>query len=89
MKRTVTKVIDGDTFVVNRKINGTNYVRLADVDAPEKYARGGKTATNTLKGMIAGRTITVNPVGRSYNRVVANVSYHRKSINRKLQQKGY
>lgn len=61
MKRTVTRVIDGDTFVVNRKINGTNYVRLANVDAPEKYARGGRTATNTLKGLIAGHTINVNP----------------------------
>jgi endonuclease YncB( thermonuclease family) len=89
MKRTVTRVIDGDTFVVNRKINGTNYVRLANVNAPEKYARGGRTATNVLKGMIAGRTITVNPVGRNYNRIVATASYHRKSINRKLQQKRY
>ena len=58
MKRTVTRVIDGDTFVVNRKINGTNYVRLANVDAPEKYARGGRTATNTLKGLIAGHSET-------------------------------
>jgi len=29
MRRTVKKVIDGDTFVVNRKIGGTNVVRLA------------------------------------------------------------
>lgn len=89
MKRTVTRIIDGDTFVVNRKINGTNYVRLANVNAPEKYALGGRTATNVLKGMIAGKTITVNPVGRNYNRVVATASYHRKSINRKMNNRGY
>jgi micrococcal nuclease len=89
MKRTVTKIIDGDTFKVNRKINGTNYVRLANVDAPERYARGGRTATNILKGMIAGKTITVNPVGRSYNRVVATASFHRKNINRKMNNRGY
>ena len=39
MKRTVKKIIDGDTFVVSRKIGNTNVVRLANVNAPEKYQK--------------------------------------------------
>jgi len=84
MKRTVKRVIDGDTFVVNRRIGGTNLVRLAGVDAPERYQFGGRAATNKLRGMIGGKTVTVKPVGRSYGRVVANVRVNRRSVNRRL-----
>ena len=55
MRRTVKKIIDGDTFVVNRKIGSTNKVRLANVDAPERYQFGGRKATNTLRGLIGWR----------------------------------
>ena len=54
MRRTVKKIIDGDTFVVNRKIGDTNKVRLTNVDAPERYQFGGRKATNTLRGLIGG-----------------------------------
>lgn len=36
MRRTVKRVIDGDTFQTYRKVNGSNYVRLAGINAPEK-----------------------------------------------------
>ena len=85
MKRTVIKVIDGDTFVVNRKIGNTNFVRLAGVNAPEKYQFGGQQATNKLKGLIGGKPVTIVPVGSSYGRVVANVRLHGKSINKRLR----
>ena len=86
MRRTVKKVIDGDTFIVNRKIGNTDIIRLAGVNAPEKYKSGGKKATNRLKGLIGGKTITIVPVGRSYGRVVANVRCKRKIVNKKLQK---
>ncbi len=35
MRRTVKRVLDGDTFQTYRKVNGSNYVRLAGVNAPE------------------------------------------------------
>ena len=66
MRRTVVKVIDGDTFVVNRKVDGTNRIRLANVDAPELNQYGGRQSANALRHAIAGRQVTITPVGRSY-----------------------
>ena len=85
IRRKVKQVIDGDTFIVSRKIGNTNRIRLAGVNAPEKYQFGGKTATNRLRGLIGGKTVTIVPVGRSYNRLVANVRNQRKSINKRLK----
>ena len=82
MRRTVVKVIDGDTFVVNRKIGNTNKVRLANADAPELYQYGGRQAANVLRKLIANKKVTITPVARSYDRVVANVRVRRKSVNR-------
>ena len=83
MRRTVKKIIDGDTFIVNRKIGNTNIVRLAGVNAPEKHQFGGKKAMNRLKGLIGGKTITIIPVGKSYERVVGKVKHKRKSVNKR------
>ncbi|MDP3026692.1 MAG: nuclease, partial [Nanoarchaeota archaeon] len=73
IRRTVKRVLDGDTFQTYRKVRGSNYVRLAGVNAPEKYQFGGAQATNRLKRQIQGKTVTLQPVGRSYSRVVAKV----------------
>ncbi len=35
IRRTVKRVLDGDTFQTYRKVNGSNYVRIAGVNAPE------------------------------------------------------
>src|SRR3989338_1177685 len=85
IRRKVKHVIDGDTFIVGRKIGKTNVVRLAGINAPEKYQFGGKQATNRLRGLIGGKTVTIVPVGTIYNRVVANVRSNRKSINKRLR----
>lgn len=82
IRRTVRKVIDGDTFITNRKINGTNRVRLANYNAPELYQYGGRDAKQRLARRIEGRTVTLQPVGRSYNRVVADVRHNRRKVNR-------
>ena len=86
MRRTVKKIIDGDTFVVNRKIGNTNRIRLAGVRAPEKYQSGGRTATDKLRKLIGGKTVTITPVGRSYGRIVAQVRHRRKSVNKRLRR---
>lgn len=85
MRRTVKRVIDGDTFVVNRKIGNSNIVRLAGVNAPEKHQFGGRRATNKLRGLIGGKPVTIVPKARSYGRVVADVRVNRRSVNRKLR----
>jgi endonuclease YncB( thermonuclease family) len=78
--RKVKRVIDGDTFQTYRKVNGSNYVRIANVNAPEKYQFGGHQATSRLKRQIQGKTVTLQPVGRSYSRVVAKVRHNRRLV---------
>ncbi len=78
-KETVTRVIDGDTFLTKSR---TKPIRLANVNAPEKGCRGGKTATNQLKTLIQGKKVEVNTVARDvYGRSVANVKVDGKSVN--------
>ena len=36
IRRAVKRVLDGDTIQTYRKVNGSNYVRLAGVNAPER-----------------------------------------------------
>jgi endonuclease YncB( thermonuclease family) len=80
IRRTVKRIIDGDTFQTYRKVNGSNFVRLAGVNAPEKYQFGGSEATARLKRQIQGKTVTLQPVGRSYSRVVAKVRCNRRLV---------
>ena len=80
IRRIVKRVIDGDTFQTYRKVNGSNYIRLAGVNAPERYQFGGSQATQRLKRQIQGRTVTLQPVGRSYSRVVARVRCNRRLV---------
>ncbi len=88
MKRKIDKVIDGDTFRVKRKVNGSNYVRLANVNAPEINDRGGQTAKARLKRAL-GSDANITTSGRSYGRVVAVVRNGRKNVNKKMKGYGY
>ncbi len=88
MKRTVDKVIDGDTFRVKRKVNGSNYIRLPGFDAPEINTRGGQLAKNRLTRAI-GKNVTIQPRGRSYGRVVADVRHNRKNVSKTMKKYGY
>ena len=58
------------------------------MDAPEKGARGGTAATNALKGLIQGETVSVDTVARDrYGRSVANVKVGRRSVNKAMNEK--
>ena len=87
MKRKVKKVIDGDTFVVKRKIGNTDRVRISGYNAPEKNQRGGKTATNKLRKMISGKTVSLIPKAMSYGRVVADVRVNRKKVSKSMRER--
>lgn len=78
IRRKVKRIIDGDTFIVGRKIGNTNRIRLAGINAPAKHQFGGKKAMNRLRGLIGGKIVTIVPVGRSYNRIVAKVHKKKK-----------
>lgn len=87
MRRTVKRIIDGDTIIVNRQISGTNKLRLAGVNAPEMNTSAGRKAANILRGLISGQSVTVVPRGRSYDRVVADVRLDRASVNKRMKEK--
>lgn len=80
IKRTVKRVLDGDTFETYRSIQGTNKIRIAGKNAPERYQFGGSQATQNLKKQIQGKTVTLQPVGRSYDRIVAKVRHNRRLL---------
>lgn len=74
----VTRVIDGDTFRTSIRHNP---VRLADVYAPEKGQGGAVMATNALRRLIGGKIVSIQVVGRSYGRAVAEVWIDGLSVN--------
>lgn len=85
-KETVTKVIDGDTFITKSRKNS---VRLANVDTPEKGQSGFVKAKNALNKMIAGEEVTIDTKARDkYGRSVANVKLGNKSINNAMKKHG-
>ncbi len=84
-KETVTKVIDGDTFLTSSRKKA---VRLANVDAPEKRTKGGGNATQQLKNLIQGQKVEINTVARDvYGRAVAKVKVGGTSVNNAMNKK--
>ena len=83
-KETVTRVIDGDTFLTKSR---KHPVRLANVDAPEKGRKGGSKATMQLKHLIQGKKVEVHAVARDmYGRAVAQVKKGHISINKVMSR---
>ena len=83
IKERVTRVIDGDTFMTDKRKRA---VRLANVDTPEKGERGAVAATRRLAAMVAGKEVTVMPVARDvYGRTVAKVTVEGRSVERAVK----
>jgi endonuclease YncB( thermonuclease family) len=83
-KETVTRVIDGDTFLTRSR---KHPVRLANIDAPEKGRKGGAKATQQLKELIQGKKVEVHTIARDvYGRAVANVKVGHKSVNKAVSR---
>lgn len=90
----VSWVIDGDTFVCS---SGA-HVRIAGVDAPELHgcqpgrrctpgdARG---ALHQMIGLAKGRQAVCEPVGRSYDRVLAFCSVGGADLSCAMLRSGY
>jgi len=79
-KEKVTKVIDGDTFMTNRR---KHPVRIANVDTPEKGQDGYVAAKKALQDLIGGQEVTIDTKSRDkYNRSVANVKIGNKSVSK-------
>lgn len=78
-RRKVQKIIDGDTFKVRNRVRGSQYIRVAGLNAPEKEQRGYMVAKKRL-GKIKGKVVTIRPKGKSYGRTVGQVIYKRKKL---------
>jgi endonuclease YncB( thermonuclease family) len=83
IKAKVVEVIDGDTFRISNRKGRSSYIRVANIDAPEKGQFGYSQAKRSLSQKILNRTMTIKPVGKSYGRTVAKIP----GLKRKLPPK--
>lgn len=82
-KEKVTKIIDGDSFLTDKR---KNPVRLADVDTPEKRQPGYQNAKKCLEKLILKQVVSIETVARDkYRRSVAKVKVGNKSVNKAMQ----
>ena len=77
--------VDGDTIHV-----GSQSVRLAGVDSEELNEPNGPAAKAAMRQIIQGHTITCEPQGKSYNRIVATCHTEAGlNINAEIIRQGY
>ncbi len=85
--RTVDKVLDGDTFRVKRKVNGSNFIRLEKVNTPEKRQSGYKQSKSTLKNKIEGKKVTITTSTKGhFGRPIAKVTQNRTNISKLMSK---
>jgi len=83
-KEKVTKIIDGDTFLTNRR---KHPVRLANVDTPEKRQPGYQNSKKALSDIILGQDVIIDTKARDkYNRSVASVIIDNRSVNNAMKK---
>ena len=83
-KEKVTKVIDGDTFMTDKR---KNPVRLADVDTPEKRQPGYQDAKKALEKLVAGQEVSIDTVARDkYGRSIAKVKVGTLFVNKAMKK---
>ena len=87
---TLVSVGDGDTVRVISRQGEKVTIRLACIDAPEtSQGASGKWSTQTLKGLIQGKSISLKPqVKDRYGRTVAEIYVGTKNINLQMVQIG-
>ena len=87
---TLISVGDGDTVRVTSRAGEKVTIRLACIDAPETaQGAGGQWSTQTLKGLIQGKTISLKPqVKDRYGRTVAEICVGSRNINLQMVQLG-
>ena len=89
----VAYVVDGDTF----RLASGERIRIAGIDAPETQGRqakcpqelaAGRAATARARALLAGRTVRIERVGRSYDRTVARVRLEGRDVAVMLVEAG-
>ena len=87
---TLLSVGDGDTVRVIDKAGTKITIRLACIDAPEtSQGNSGKWSTQTLKGLIQGKSISIKPqVKDRYGRTVAEIYQGSSNVNLEMVRLG-
>lgn len=78
------RIIDGDSFVCDGNVR----IRLWGVDSAERHEPAGPAATRALSKLITGKTLTCQPKGRSYNRIVAQCWIGNRDIASEMVRQG-
>src|ERR1700755_1264685 len=85
---TVTRVVDGDTIVVELT-SGVIRVRLYGIDAPEHNQPGGYESASTLRLMVEGKQVSLEPINQDrYSRMVAKVFVGHTNVNAEMVSRG-
>lgn len=86
-------VIDGDTF----RLESGERIRIAGIDTPETQKGQakcraeivlGRSATALARTLLDGQIVTIDRVGRSYNRTVARVTLAGRDVGSELVASG-
>jgi endonuclease YncB( thermonuclease family) len=86
----VTKVIDGDTLVVQIAGRPPLDVRLKDIDAPEICQAHGPDAKKALEELALGKTANVVTSARdSYGRTIATLTIEGQNLSRRMVEEGH
>jgi endonuclease YncB( thermonuclease family) len=91
-KAVVTKVIDGDSLVVETESGTHMEVRLRGVDAPELGQVGGLGARELMEALVEGEEVTVTvPASRmkdKYNRTLVDITHQDESLAEEMVERG-
>ncbi len=97
----VTRVIDGDTVVVDIDLGfyiwlRDQRIRLAGIDAPELRDPGGKDSADHLRQLVEGREVILRTIKnrrggdtRSFNRWLGHVYIDGQDANRAMVKAGH
>ncbi len=90
----VTKVIDGDSLIVERSVKDGKSVpievRLEGIDAPEGCQAGGPEAREALRAFVDGKRVSLEVKGKdSYGRTLATLRVGALNINERLVAEGH
>lgn len=86
---TVTRVIDGDTVIVQTENNEQIRIRLTEIDAPEKKQAFGEQSTLSLTALCLNKPVVIKDSGKDrYKRVLGRIFCDGVDANAWQVQKG-
>lgn len=83
--RQVQKVIDGITFKIRNSVTNSQHVCITGLNCPRKDQHSYSPAKQKLARNIQGKTLTVRPKAKSYDRLAADVIYKHKCLQEKYR----